>query len=320
MEVQIPNISINSYDPTRTTSLRNAFVRDVKRRFVELKTVIYQALVVQDCFGLAPGTRVATFQVAPPGYKAFAFLRDPQKIEAFMRWLQQQVNKGLLTIGQFQQIGHAIEYAWTNQYVLDAYKRGVLRARYELQKVGFKVPSIDDTGGIDVSMGLPFHMDRVGVLFTRVFSELTGITAAMDNVISQILAQGMIAGDGPLLIARKLIAAIDGTNLGKLGIIDSIGRFIPAERRAIMLARTEIIRAFHLATIQEYRNWAVEGVIVKAEWSTAGDERVCPDCASREGKVYTLDEIEPLIPFHPQCRCVALPYIAELEKFYTRRR
>ena len=30
-------------------------------------------------------------------------------------------------------------------------------------------------------------------------------------------------------------------------------------------------------------------------------------------KIFTLDEIEPLIPLHPQCRCVALPYIEDLE-------
>ena len=42
-------------------------------------------------------------------------------------------------------------------------------------------------------------------------------------------------------------------------------------------------------------------VLMQAEWSTAGDDRVCPECASLEGKVYTLDEIEGLIPVHPNC-------------------
>ena len=83
-----------------------------------------------------------------------------------------------------------------------------------------------------------------------------------------------------------------------------------------MLARTEVIRAHHIATIQEYRNWAIEGVIVKAEWMTAGDDRVCPKCEALQGKIFTLDEIELLIPLHPNCRCIALPWIEELQKYY----
>ena len=52
-------------------------------------------------------------------------------------------------------------------------------------------------------------------------------------------------------------------------------------------------------------------VIVKAEWMTAGDDRVCPICASLQGQVFSLDEIEPLIPRHPNCRCIALPLLIE---------
>jgi len=144
-------------------------------------------------------------------------------------------------------------------------------------------------------------MDRIGLLYGRTFSGLKGITAAMDTQISRVLAQGMADGDGPRLLARKLIATINGTGMGELAITDTLGRFIPAARRAEMLARTEIIRAHHNATIQEYRNWAVEGVKVKAEFVTAGDDRVCDRCAALEREVFTLDRIEGMIPLHPNC-------------------
>jgi len=135
----------------------------------------------------------------------------------------------------------------------------------------------------------------------------------MDTQISRVLSQGLIDGDGPRLLARKLVATIDGTGMGELGITDTLGRYIPAKRRAEMIARTEVIRAHHLATIQEYRNWAVEGVRVKAEWKTAGltDARTCDECKELEGHVFSLDEIEKMIPKHPNCRCVALPYLVK---------
>lgn len=316
MNVKIKHsISVyNNYDPTRTTALRNAFAKQMQSRFIELKRVIRIAIVEQDCFGLKKGA-MSIFQVAPPGSEAFTFLRDPAKVEAFMRWLRQQQNKGVLSMGEFQQIGTASQGAWTNRYILDSYKRGIIRARYELQKAGYDIPPIDSVGGIDAVLGTPFHLDRVGLLFTRVFTELTAVTEAMDGIISQILAQGIIDGDGPALLARKLVSTIDGAGIGTLGIFDKLGRFIPAQRRAKILARTEVIRAFHLAAIQEYRNWGLEGVYVKAEWVTAGDDRVCIKCKSLEGKIFTLDEIEPMIPLHPMCRCIALPYIEELQKY-----
>jgi len=315
-EIIYNNTIYRNYDPTRTTSLRNAFARDMRRRFKELMQIIRIAIVERDCFGLIH--RVTTHQMTPPFESAFAFARSAVKVEEFMQWLQQQVDLGLLTIQQFQQIGSGVETVWTNMYVQDSYKRGVIRARAEMIAAGKNIPSIEASGGIDVVMSTPFHMDRVGLLYSRVYSDLKGITNAMESIISRILAQGMIDGDGALLLARKIVAAIDGTNLGTLGITDRLGRFIPAEVRAEMLARTELIRAFHLATIQEYRNWKVLNIQVQGEWKTAGDDRVCDRCASLDGKLFTLDEIEPMIPLHPMCRCIALPYIKELEKYYEK--
>ena len=303
-------LQVNQYDPTRTLTLRTAFVRDVDRRFRDLIKVIREAVVEQDCFGLT----VQTFaEVTAPGYQQFAYPRTSQKVEAFMEWLRTQQEKGLLEIRFAPQYGSSIEEAWTNMYIWDSYKRGVIRARSEMKKAGYDVPTIEATGGIDVVMQGPFHIDRVGVLFTRAFEEMKGITAAMDTQISRVLAQGLIDGDGAMMIARKLVATINGAGMGELGITDSIGRFIPAQRRAQTMARTEIIRAHHMGNVQSYKNWGVMGVTVTAEWSTAGDERVCDECASLEGNVYTLQEIEHMIPRHPNCRCIAMPIIKQTQ-------
>ena len=304
------------YDPTRTTALRNAFAIDFRRRFKELAAVVAIGVYQNDCFGLKE--RLHTFQMAPPPREAYAFLRSQEKIAAFMKWLEKQVELGILTIHDLDQIGTAVETLWTNKYIFDSYKRGVLRARYEMSRLGVDIPPIETVGGIVTLLGLPMHLDRLGLLYTRLFTDLKGITAAMDSQISRILAQGLADGDGPRLLARKLVSTINGTGMGELGITDTLGRFIPAARRAEILARTEIIRAHHLGTIQEYRNQGLFNIVVKAEWKTAGDDRVCTRCASLEGRVFTLDEIEPMIPLHPQCRCIALPYVEELLKYKIR--
>lgn len=306
---------VDRYDPTRTTTLRNAFARDIKKRFDELAKVITRAIVDQDCFGLAPKVKVN--QMEAPMRNAFDFPRSSEKVAAFMKWLQRQIDRGLLEVGSLGQVGEGVEEAWTDKYILDSYKRGVQRARYEMKNAGMDVPSLEATGGITMSMFTPFHLDRVGLLYSRVFSELRGITNAMDTQISRILSQGMADGDNPRLLARKLVTTINGVGANDLGLdvtyINKSGKqvsyFMPAKRRAEILARTEIIRAHHQATIQEYRNWGLLDIKVRGEWRTTNDDRVCERCAELEGHVFSLDEIEGMIPLHPQCRCVALPYI-----------
>jgi hypothetical protein len=273
MEEVLTYRDIRKIDPTHTTGLRNAFSRDMKRRFSELALMVYKAVAKEDVFGLKPKTH--TMQMTTPGTEKFAYMTSAEKVESFMAWLQEQVDKGILDVRQFQQIGFAVNQAWTNMYIYDSYKRGVIRARYEMIKGGMKIPSIEASGGIDVNMLNFFHIDRVGLLFTRTYNDLKGITAAMDMQISRVLAQGMADGDGMLMIARKLVATINGTGVDKLGITDTLGRFIPATRRAEMLARTEILRAYAESTLQEFKNWGLEGVTAMAEFTTAGDDRVC---------------------------------------------
>jgi len=98
----------------------------------------------------------------------------------------------------------------------------------------------------------------------------------------------MAEGKNPRTIARELYKDVKNR-------VDKIGKV-----RSRMIARTEIVRAHHIANIQEYRQAEVEGVKVQAEWVTGAG--ACPICIGlAEDKVYTLDEIEALIPAHPNC-------------------
>ena len=108
------------------------------------------------------------------------------------------------------------------------------------------------------------------------------------------LARGIAEGKNPRRIASELLKSLNGQ-------VEKIGK-----ARARMIARTEVIRAHHVATIQEYKSFGVTGLEVMVEWSTAGFN-VCPDCASMEGRIFKPEELEGMIPMHPNCRCVAIP-------------
>lgn len=295
-------------DPTRTTVLRNLFVRDMNKRFNELKRVITKSIVVEDALALRDNEVLITLfeEMVTTGFRAFDFTTNTKKVAGFMNWINQQVNAGILDVRDITQIGESINGAWSNKYIFDSYSRAVIRARIELKNAGFDVPSIQASGGIDVVMMAPIHLDRVGLLYTRAFGELKGITAAMDKQISQILAQGLIDGEGPRTIARRLVQTVSGKNRS-LKLIDSLGRTMGAQRRAEILARTETIRAHAQGTLQEYKNWGAVGVSVKAEFITAGDNRVCTQCANLEGSIFKIEDAWKIIPVHAQCRCAWIP-------------
>jgi hypothetical protein len=47
------------------------------------------------------------------------------------------------------------------------------------------------------------------------------------------------------------------------------------------------------------------------EHQTAGDSRVCPQCASLQGTRYTIAEARGVVPVHPRCRCAWKPVVED---------
>lgn len=222
----------------------------------------------------------------------FRFKTDADKVDAYRGWLKQQVDDKILSVGP----GGDTEKPWTEPYISSAYKKGVLRA-YTDKHVGTAatetLPFVE--GGqkafLDMSFNAPVGQNKLKLLSTRAFTELKGITAAMDQQMSRVLADGLANGHGAEVIARALNKEVDGIE----------------RKRARVIARTEVIRAHNEGQLDAFEAMNVEGVGVMAEWSTAHDGKVCPTCAPLEGVVLTIKEARGLLPRHPNCRCAWLP-------------
>jgi len=296
--------------------IRDAFVRELNARFRKLRATIVEAIVDRDVLGLIEehSSLVLFFQSTPmlrnlvslPA-KAFAFDTDPNKVEGFMSWLRQEMDEGILGIRRGPSGNVVMSDRWSDVYIEASYRRGVKRADTELAKKGIGERKTDRA--IESAFRSPIHADRVGLMYTRTFEELKNITDSAATMIRRSLSESIAEGRNPRQMARILLKRLDGVG-ADISMTDSMGRHMDALRRARIMARTETIRAHHVATINEYKSAGIEGVKIQAEWSTAGDDRVCPDCADLENRVFTLAEIEGLIPLHPQCRCVALPLLA----------
>jgi len=274
-------------DPSKTTMIRKRFIADMNRRFKKISKAIQQLVVDDDVFGLIE-SKLLTFQEK----QAFRFLSDANKVKEYRKWLQQQIDANVLTIDAIS------GKPWTSTYVESTYRKAMLKSYSEVHKEALAESSDFYLGGkaqfIREAFSSPIVLSKVELLYTRAFDELKGVTDAMSQQMSRILADGLVQGKGPLAIARDLRKNV--TNITK--------------RRARTIARTEIIRVHAEGQLDAYERLGVEEVNLLAEWLTAGDERVCPECDSMASSgPYKIEEARGLIPAHPNCRCTWVPYI-----------
>lgn len=295
-------------DPTRTTMLRGRFVQQMNRRFGELKRDIRISIVDNDCFGIQPDVLGI---LSPIPKKAYEFKRTSEKIRLFMKWLEEQERLGILEIIIRPGVYVGIETAWTDVFIDSAYSQGMRRGRIELRHKGYAVPTFEQvSGGIGAVMSQPYHADRIGAIYTRTYEDLKSVTQVMNaQVRRQIadglttgLARGLAEGKNPRVIARELVKDV-ANRVDKIGIT-----------RARTIARTEVIRAHHVATIAEYEQAErVMGIEIMAEISLGSNPcNLCIDL--RNGGPYSLKEVEGMIPVHPNCVCCALPVMKEGKK------
>jgi SPP1 gp7 family putative phage head morphogenesis protein len=304
--------------PSGTKAIQDDYRKDVFKRFRRLKGLTRKTIVENDALRLADGRspasptstpleandddagwwqtyveerRAGVVQASPSN--DFGFPDDGDKVDAFLRWLQEAEDDEVLEVFERTSAGDvARRNSWQNVYVQRSYSKGAKYANARLREQGVDVDAVDARA----LFNKPIHADALGVLYTRNFRELQGITEAMDQQISRTLAEGFAQGYNPRKMAREVNDRVD-----KIGIT-----------RARTLARTETIYAHSESTLNRYQEIMGPDADVtgRAEWETAGDSRVCPICAGLEGTTRSLDEARGLIPIHPNCRCTWLPVVS----------
>ena len=167
-------------------------------------------------------------------------------------------------------------------YTEQSYKKGAKFSVLALNRVGLNVSEYL----------FPVDWRALDILKTRNLTALKGITEETNKAIIRELTAGMQKGEGLPKLAKRINDRIE--NIGMA--------------RARKMAREETNFAFRTATDTRYRQYGIRYV----EWLTGQDERVCEECAARDGKIYRIDEVPD---FHFGCRCTTLAVPdAEVEK------
>lgn len=133
---------------------------------------------------------------------------------------------------------------------------------------------------------------RAAALSTSAY--IQGETARFRDQLVAIVGEGATRGWGPKRLESQIRQALRGAR-DPNGITQRLG----LEQRAALIARSELANAYVQGSLARARERGDAYVRVLA----SNDERVCPTCASRNGRIYPVDRVP--IPFHPRCRCIA---------------
>ena len=297
-------------DPTQTTRLRAEFERAHVVRLERIQAVVSTSVIGNDAFNLtrrrplifgrgghypadvipiaegSPSPRTLqlrpsfTFRRLNP---AFDFGRGSpaRKAEAFQRWLGEMLDQGLLEVGDVTEIATA---AWQREFVQRGYLTGIKSADAKLRAAGLRMGT--RRTNLASILRRPQHREALELLFLNAREDLVGIRRFVLTAGSRAARQGLRAGVGQEELAREINRAVG------VGI-----------KRSRILARTSIVEAHADATLNRFAEAGVEEVEGIAEFATAGDDRVCPQCAGLEGEVFAIEDARGLIPLHGGCRC-----------------
>jgi SPP1 gp7 family putative phage head morphogenesis protein len=135
--------------------------------------------------------------------------------------------------------------------------------------------------------------DAIRAAALQASAYIQGEVARFRDQIVQIVGEGASRGWGSKRLERDIRQALQGAK-DPNGITKRLG----LEQRAELIARTELAAAYSNGTLRTAQARGVAYVRLLA----SNDERTCPTCASRNGRVYPVDRIT--VPLHPRCRCV----------------
>lgn len=205
---------IRQIDLTNTLTLRRSFEMVLNKRFTLLKSFIKNQLIQNNTNTSIELNKIFSIVFGTE------FVQDRERL---------------------------IKASWITKYILDVYKRGVLRSRKELRNKGYTVPKINN----DLLMcvfELPIYANKIQPVKLNIFNSLIGIVYNLSVYVQNTIPQSSIEN----------IEQISNH-------IDEIGA-----KQIKMLMGSEIIKTYYSAIIHEYQNW---GITDQGIFNTIEEER-----------------------------------------------
>lgn len=119
---------------------------------------------------------------------------------------------------------------------------------------------------------------------------IRGEVESFRDRLVQIVGDGIGRGTGPRVLEREIRTALKGAR-DPQGLNNRMG----LEQRAELIARSELANAY----VGAQKATAARNGYGFVRWIATKDERTCPVCASRHGRIYQIGDV--VAPGHPRC-------------------
>jgi hypothetical protein len=177
---------------------------------------------------------------------------------------------------------------WVSKYVRDTHNKAAARAFQNINYLAGKEPAYVAGYRQQFLNGMKRRYDAAIEL--QIDAARATLQNIADGVRNEIIDEAafILRGDPGNKRLKKIIRVA----------------FTRAALKTAPRDTSDIIVAAHAdGMLDAFEDLGVEKVGVRAEWVTAGDNRVCPLCLDHEGQTFTIDAARGLIPLHPRCRC-----------------
>ena len=145
------------------------------------------------------------------------------------------------------------------------------------------------TAGLSINLDAPAP-EALNAMVTRttqqIHSATKPLTAWTIRHMKNELVRGIVVGDNPREVARKIMKVTERQFNGGLG-------------RAMTIARTEMLSAHRAGTLESAKHNT--DLLTGWRWQCTLDRRTCPACLAKHGTLHAVDAYGP--EGHPNCHC-----------------
>ena len=168
----------------------------------------------------------------------------------------------------------------------DLSKQGIQDALRSLRiiynEAGIAAPAFDvlPVRSLEIMFGYAADGSPLRNLLSRAYPDAV-------NGLTDALVKGLAFGNNPIDVAEKMAQEF-GIGLNK----------------ALTVARTETLRSYRMANMEQYRE---SGVVNGYKRLASKDGRTCPGCLFRDGEL--IESLDGEFDEHPNGRCTAVPVV-----------
>lgn len=308
--------ALASEDPTQSTGRRKRFKRRFSSRWQTVRGAV-RSLIQGD-------------RHYKPSSSSRRMDADSAQIADFREWLETALDEELVEPAAHRGVRRGRHFS--APFVRDLYIHGIRQADKSLKRAGWEFQAPDPEAAVNYDP----HKDVLAQQYVETYQDVVDAARAAERDATRAYRDAVHRTAS----ASETISDVNDR-------LDKVGRY-----RTDLVAESKSVITINTAALTRYEQVGAEEVGVEIElvpededplshacthatvealqftdrtqpapgeegfqlWDTAGDLRVCDECASLGGSVYRIEEIRsgdapmPVRNTHPRCRCYFIIY------------